>query len=344
MSGPVLQAAPTPAPQDAPERSRVAFLASPGWISAIVGAIVGSALCFFVLAPWQFNRNAERSAENARIIATATADPVPLAEVLPAGAQATDQLAFRPVTVTGTFLADNQVAVGLRQNQASQPSVEILTPLRLSDGSVLLVDRGYLSANTYNGSIPLPPPPAGLVTITARVQPYQPDPLQRPAIQRDGYLEVRGIEATSVPGLSDVRGGFVQLTESSPGVLGAIGVPQVDSGPFLSYAWQWITFGTMALLALGFFIYREVVDPRDDPAEDSGTVAPGHPETAGSRAGSAADAPSGDRADSHDSNDTEDSADGDDSADRGGLPVAKPQRRSRSARTPRFDRSQLYDS
>ncbi|MEJ7651716.1 MAG: SURF1 family cytochrome oxidase biogenesis protein [Nakamurella sp.] len=341
MSGPVLQAAPTPAP-DARERSRAAFLASPGWISAIVGAIVGSALCFFVLAPWQFNRNAERSAENARIIATATADPVPLAEVLPAGGQATDQQAFRPVTVTGTFLADRQVAVGLRQNQASQPSVEILTPLQLSDGSVLLVDRGYLSANTYNGSIPLPPPPAGLVTVTARIQPYQPDPLQRPAIQRDGYLEVRGIEATSVPGLSDVRGGFVQLTENSPGVLGAIGVPQVDSGPFLSYAWQWITFGTMALLALGFFIYREVVDPRDDPrddpAEDPRTATPGRPETAGSGAGPAADAPSGDR------HDGDDGDDGDDSANPTGPPLVKPQRSSRSARTPRFDRSQLYDS
>lgn len=343
MSGRVLEAATTPAPAASRtrERSRVAFLASPGWIGAIVGALVGSALCFFVLAPWQFNRNAERTAENARIIATATADPVPLADVLPAGAQATDQLAFRPVTVTGTFLADDQVAVGLRQNQASQPSVEILTPLRLSDGSVLLVDRGYLSANTYNGSIPLPPPPTGTVTIIARIQPFQPDPLQRPAIQRNGYLEVRGIEATSVPGLSDVRGGFVQLTENSPGVLGAIGVPQVDSGPFLSYAWQWITFGTMALLALSFFIYREVVDPRDDPAEDPGSAASDRSATAGSCDRPADAAPSDDGADSDGWGGSDDS---DGSQNRGDPPMAKPQRRSRSARTPRFDRSQLYDS
>ena len=327
MSGPVLEATPAPSSPDAPQspRSRFAFLTSRGWIAAIVGALVGSALCFFVLAPWQFNRNAERSAENARIVATATADPVPLDQVLPVGVQATDRLAFRPVTATGTFLADDQVAVGLRQNQASQPSIEVLTPFRLSDGSVLLVDRGYLSANTYNGSIPLPAPPIGTVTITARVQPYQPDPLQRPAIQRNGYLEVRGVEATSVPGLSDVRGGFVQLTEQSPGVFGAIGVPQVDSGPFLSYAWQWITFGTMALLALGFFIHREIVDPREDtadaPAAD-GTDPPPGP----GLPGTTEELSSG-----HDEQDDLD-------------PPAQPARRGRSARTPRFDRSRLYDS
>ena len=43
-----------------------------------------------------------------------------------------------------------------------------------------------------------------------------------------------------------------------PGALGIAALPQLDSGPFLSYAWQWITFGVMAIGGLGYFTWREL--------------------------------------------------------------------------------------
>lgn len=325
----------TPGPSNpAKPQRRMAFLLSRGWISAILGALVGSALCFLVLAPWQFSRNAERTAKNVRITTTAMAQPVALDSVLPAGATATDAISFRPVTVTGQFAAGQQVAVGLRQNQAGQASLEILTPLRLTDGTVLLVDRGYVSASTYSGSTPLPPPPDGTITVTGRVQPFQPDPLHRPAIQRAGYLEVRGIAATSVPDLTDVRGGFIQLTQNSPGVLTEIGVPQVDSGPFLSYAWQWMTFGTMALLALSFFVYRETVDPREVDEDLSGaTDSPG----AESHSAHSTAAEGRFAVDAPDDSEHADSA-------RADHEPAERRPAGRRARPAKFDRSQLYDA
>lgn len=299
-------------PGPTPQRS-LRFLLSRGWITGIVTAIIGATLCFTVLAPWQFSRHAERAAANAAITDSVGAAPVPLDELLPRTAQVSGATTWREVTATGVFLADRQVAVGLRQDDASQPALEILVPLQLADGSVLLVDRGYVPVSAYPGTVPLPAPPSGTVTVTGRLQPWQPDPLQRPAIQRTGYLEVRGISPTSVPGLTEVRGGFVQLVDGSPGVLTPIGVPQIDAGPFLSYAWQWITFGTMALLALAFFIRREYVDPRPDDAQD-GQDGPGDPTAR--------------RAD--------------DPTD-GGPPAApRPQRTRR--RRGGFDRSELYDS
>ena len=48
----------------------------------------------------------------------------------------------------------------------------------------------------------------------------------------------------------------------------------MDPGPYFSYAWQWLAFGTMSILAIGFFIVREFRDPRDpdsaglDPVDD----------------------------------------------------------------------------
>lgn len=262
----------TSTPQNEPPNptigERLAFLRSPGWISGIVGAVLGALLCFLVLAPWQFSRHHQRDAQNAAISAAINAPAVPLDQWLPARASANPADVWRVVSATGEFLP-TQVGVGLRQNQAGQASLELLTPLRLSDGSILVVDRGYLELSDYTGGRSLPAPPTGTVTVTGRLQPFQPDPDQRPAVERGTWTEVRGITATSLPGLSDpVRGGFIQLTEQSPGVVSAIGVPQRDDGPFLSYAWQWLGFGAMALLAMGFFVYREFSDPREPPGAD----------------------------------------------------------------------------
>ena len=47
-------------------------------------------------------------------------------------------------------------------------------------------------------------------------------------------------------------------TDGQPGVLSPLPLPQLDSGPFFSYALQWIAFGIMAPLAIGYLIYNEL--------------------------------------------------------------------------------------
>jgi hypothetical protein len=37
-----------------------------------------------------------------------------------------------------------------------------------------------------------------------------------------------------------------------------IGLPHLDAGPFLSYGIQWITFGVVAPILLGYFVYAEI--------------------------------------------------------------------------------------
>jgi cytochrome oxidase assembly protein ShyY1 len=53
--------------------------------------------------------------------------------------------------------------------------------------------------------------------------------------------------------------GYLQLEKDAPGVLGPLPLPELDSGPFLSYALQWIAFGTMALLGWVYFTWRELM-------------------------------------------------------------------------------------
>ena len=59
---------------------------------------------------------------------------------------------------------------------------------------------------------------------------------------------------TKVP----LAGSYLQLVEDQPGGLGVIGVPHLDAGPFLSYGIQWISFGILAPIGLGYFAYSEI--------------------------------------------------------------------------------------
>lgn len=260
-----LQPALAAAPPDVPRRRRWAFLATRGWIGAVAGALLFALACFAVLTPWQLNRNADRSARNAAVTAADAAPTVPVTELMSTTGQPSPEAIWYPVTATGSYLPEATVYVRLRQNAAGSPVSEVIAPFRLDDGTVLMVDRGYVAVDALGSTAPLP---AGRVTITGRVQADQNDPRSRmPAVQ-DGVLQAWAINgpqltaATRVAGL--LLGGYVQLVQDAPGVLDPIGVPQIDPGPFLSYALQWVAFGVIAVLGMGFFVYREAVDPRDE--------------------------------------------------------------------------------
>lgn len=257
---------------------RLAFLLRPGWIAVILAGLAFAGACFFVLAPWQFNRNAERSAQNAAITAALGAQPVPATELMSTTAQPSAAALWRVVTATGTFDESRQVQVRLRQTSGGQPISEVVLPFRLTTGQTLLVDRGSVPFLEVDKGVAVAAPPAGQVTITGRVQDDQLDPSQRPPVEQNGQVQVTEISADMMrqafdgpPGESFLVG-FVQLTGQSPGVLTPIEVPQTDPGPFLSYALQWEAFGIIALIGLGVFIVREFRDPRTDEPDNAGAA------------------------------------------------------------------------
>lgn len=82
----------------------------------------------------------------------------------------------------------------------------------------------------------------------------------------------------------DLAEGYVQLSADQPGVLNAIPVPKLDRGSHLSYGFQWIAFGIMAPLGLGYFIWAEIRERRRVRDEEQelvdAPVAPVEAETA----------------------------------------------------------------
>jgi hypothetical protein len=59
-----------------------------------------------------------------------------------------------------------------------------------------------------------------------------------------------------------------------------IGLPRLDAGPFLSYGIQWILFGVLAPIALGYFVYSEVRARRREKQFRATDTDPGGPEPA----------------------------------------------------------------
>ncbi|WP_229874862.1 SURF1 family cytochrome oxidase biogenesis protein [Amycolatopsis deserti] len=241
---------------------RLKFLLRPSWLALVVGVLAFAFACFTLLSPWQFSRNDQREAQNRAIEASLTADPRPLNDVLPRGATPDVNTEWSRVEITGTYLPEQEVVARLRTVQG-QPAFEVLTPFRTTDGQIVLVDRGYLQPDSRTEVPPYAAPPAGTVTIVARIREDENDPKNRDAFadaSTHGKLQSYTVDSRVVARSSglDIRSGYFQLDSDQPGVLNPLPLPQTDAGPFFSYALQWIAFGVMAIAGLLYFTIREM--------------------------------------------------------------------------------------
>jgi cytochrome oxidase assembly protein ShyY1 len=238
---------------------RLAFLLRPGWIALALVVIAFTYLCFTVLAPWQLGKNTRTSRENHQIEYSLNTAPVPLKTLLPQQDSSAPDAQWRRVTATGHYLPDVQVLARLRIVEGD-PAFEVLAPFVVDDGPTVLVDRGYVRPEQGSHVPPIPRPPAETVTLTARLRDSEPIAPGKDPFLADGVRQVYSINTEQVAALTKVplAGSYLQLVENQPGGLGVIGVPHLDAGPFLSYGIQWISFGILAPIGLGYFVYSEM--------------------------------------------------------------------------------------
>ncbi|MGW6694870.1 SURF1 family cytochrome oxidase biogenesis protein [Rhodococcus sp. NPDC054953] len=269
---------------------RLKFLLRPGWLVLAVVVAGFAYLCFTVLAPWQLGKNTSTSTRNTLIEESVNADPVPIESVLPASGPIATNDEWRQVTATGTYLPEDEALVRLRSIEGD-PAYEVLTPMRLSGGQVILVNRGYVRPVRGTVAPPIEPPPAGETTVTTRVRASEGTAPGKDPIVENGIPQVYSLNAGqvgAVVGLPLVDGWF-QLAAGEPGVLTPIPLPQLDAGPYLSYGLQWLAFGIMAPLGLAYFVRAELRERRRGrerrvaepaaPVEASTAAATREPET-----------------------------------------------------------------
>ncbi|MBL1074422.1 SURF1 family protein [Nocardia sp. 2] len=251
---------------------RLTFLLRPSWVILAIVVAGFAYMCFTVLAPWQLGKNESTSERNQRIADSVDAAPVDVSGMLGGTGADTE---WRRVTANGSYVPDSTVLVRLRHLDGA-PGYAVLAAFRLDDGTTVLVDRGLVAA--VNGTRPpqLADPPAGPQHLEARIRASEGVIDSKPPTTEDGYRQVYSIDTaqeatvlglpiTPVP--TDGRGGYLQLAENQPGAFTPVALPQLDAGPYLSYGLQWLAFGIMAPLGLGYFVYAELRARRRERAE-----------------------------------------------------------------------------
>lgn len=257
---------------------RLAFLLRPGWLALTLVIVAFTYLCFMVLAPWQLGKNTRTTRENEQIAHSLETAPVPLKTLLPHQDSSASAAQWRRVTATGHYLPEVRVLARLRVVEGEQ-AFEVLTPFVVDDGPTVLVNRGFVRPEQGSHVPPIPGPPDGTVTITARLRDSEATMPDKDPFTRDGYAQVYSISTAQVSKLAGVplAGSYLQLVEGQPGGLGVIGVPHLESGPFLSYGIQWISFGILAPIGLGYFTWAEIRARRREKAAGAASSEAGEP-------------------------------------------------------------------
>ena len=264
----------------APAR-RFAFVVKPQWLALYVVAIAFAYLCFTVLAPWQLGKNTTTSRDNAQISRSLTEAPVSVTTFLPQQDSSAPDDQWRQVTATGRYQAEAQVVARLRVING-EPAYEVLVPFRVDGGPTVLVDRGYVIPVQGTALPEFDAPPTGTVTITARLRDSEPTPSGKNPFREDGAQQVYAINTPQISQVTGVpvTGSYLQLIDGQPGGLGVIPLPHLDAGPYLSYGIQWVAFGIIAPIGVGYFVFAEIKQRRREKAQTDSRAATPAPVTA----------------------------------------------------------------
>src|SRR6266480_4357353 len=113
-----------------------------GWPPMLPTFATLVAVAIFVTAGnWQRARMEAKASLRAQLDAATASAPSPL----PQHAADWSAWRFRPITVTGTFDANHQILID-NKVRGGNVGFDVVTPLRLDDGRIVLVDRGFVAA------------------------------------------------------------------------------------------------------------------------------------------------------------------------------------------------------
>lgn len=165
------------------------------------------------------------------------------------------------VTVTGRYDPTHEILVRGR-TVGGRVGFEVLTPLVLDGGAAVLVDRGWVPPAGTGAADrpPVPPAPAGQVTVVGRVRPSESG--ARPVEELPGGRQTRRIHLDTIaPHLPyPIFGGYLQLDRQQPPADPAlVPIPVRHENAWLNagYAAQWWIFAGLVLAGFGWLARRE---------------------------------------------------------------------------------------
>ena len=246
------------------------FAAQRRWFTYLGMAIIFAVACV-LLSRWQFGRNQETVAANSLVNHNYNAAAVAPSVLLPTKSSYVARYEWRTVSLTGEYLSSKQLLVRDRV-LGNNPGFEVLTPFRESNGDIFIVDRGWVPIGSKQTAPDVvPPAPTGLAHVTARIQ--QSETVLPGRVAPAGQVsEINLPTVARMTNLTSVyTGAYGLLASESPKPASrpiAAAKPILDSGPFLSYAFQWILFAVASFGGLGWALRQEYLARNaNDPVE-----------------------------------------------------------------------------
>ncbi len=223
------------------------------WLALVVLFAIATSL----LSWWQFSRREERVQLIQQVINNYDQPAIEITDLNWQIVDGKSPQEWLPVKIAGEYLPEDYLLVRNRP-LAGQAGFLQLVPLRLSDGRILIVERGWLIASsevTKPSANPLPSP--GVHELTVRVRMGEPD-LGRATAETLASIDLeQAKERISTTGevITDYYGRLVSEEPAYATAPMPMPKPTLNEGNHLSYAIQWVIFGLMAFIAF-FWAYR----------------------------------------------------------------------------------------
>ena len=208
---------------------------------------------FIVLGFWQMERADEKQQLADQWAQRMNAAPRALSE-LPLIAE---ELAYQRVVLAGEFVAGRDFLLDNRIYQGKY-GVEVLSPFRLVDGTVVLVNRGWLAADPARRALPVIPTLSATQQLSGSVY-VSPGEAYTLGEIETGENWPRMVQAVDVAVIEGALGQplypySVRLDASSPGALGVDWqIVNVSPEKHGAYAVQWFS---MAVALVMIYLWR----------------------------------------------------------------------------------------
>lgn len=138
----------------------------PLWFMLTVLATAG----FLSLASWQYERAQEKKRLIAKVEQQRQRAPLTLAQLMTLDAT-TNKWHYQKLTAQGRYLGGQQILLD-NMVRKGKPGYEVLTPFKLSNGQLIMVNRGWVPWVGTRDNIPLIDVPAEEITLQATAYKY----------------------------------------------------------------------------------------------------------------------------------------------------------------------------
>lgn len=226
------------------------------WTTWFVVAVLFAAACV-VLANWQLDRRDQAVSKIQRMVENYDKLPIALTDLTGISPDEVTAFEWTPLELSGQYLTEDELLVRNRPI-AGQPGFLQIIPFRVSSGEVVMIERGWIQADSNLAPATVMTPSPEIKTVRARVRLGEPNP------NRDsppGFATSLHLESLAELFTNPVEQRFyLRLISESPGEPISpqpLSQPVLDEGNHLSYAVQWILFALMGFYALFWAIRQE---------------------------------------------------------------------------------------